>query len=117
MQTIQYELKDGIATLTFDEPDSPVNTMCEQWQKDLTEATAQVVKDMGWQVAANLPDEGRIEATSVSEWFGLKDDIVIRIAATEDGGAVLDIRAAAREGDNDRGANAARVRAFIAALR
>ena len=45
MQTIQYELKDGIATLTFDEPDSPVNTMCEQWQKDLTEATAQVVKD------------------------------------------------------------------------
>lgn len=78
---------------------------------------AQVVKDMGWQVAANLPDEGRIEATSVSEWFGLKDDIVIRIAATEDGGAVLDIRAAAREGANDRGANAARVRAFIAALR
>lgn len=78
---------------------------------------AQVVKDMGWQVAANLPDEGRIEATSVSEWFGLKDDVVIRIAATEEGGSVLDIRSAAREGTNDLGANAARVRAFIAALR
>jgi 3-hydroxyacyl-CoA dehydrogenase/enoyl-CoA hydratase/3-hydroxybutyryl-CoA epimerase len=47
MQTIQYELKDGIATLTFDEPGSPVNTMCEQWQADLTEATAQVVQGQG----------------------------------------------------------------------
>ena len=45
MKTIQYELSNGIATLTFDEPDSPVNTMCLQWQSDLTEATAQIVKD------------------------------------------------------------------------
>jgi 3-hydroxyacyl-CoA dehydrogenase / enoyl-CoA hydratase / 3-hydroxybutyryl-CoA epimerase len=45
MKTIRYELADGIATLTFDEPGSPVNTMCTQWQADLTEATAQVLKD------------------------------------------------------------------------
>ena len=45
MKTIHYELSNGIATLTFDEPDSAVNTMCLQWQADLTEATAQVVKD------------------------------------------------------------------------
>ncbi len=45
MKTIKYELQDGIATLTFDEPGSPVNTMCLQWQDDLTEAVAQVVKD------------------------------------------------------------------------
>ena len=45
MKTIQYELKDGIATLTFDEPNSPVNTMCLQWQQDLTEAVAQMLKD------------------------------------------------------------------------
>ncbi|MGH6626599.1 MAG: 3-hydroxyacyl-CoA dehydrogenase NAD-binding domain-containing protein [Burkholderiaceae bacterium] len=45
MLTIKYELQDGIATLTFDEPGSPVNTMCAQWQQDLTEVTAQVVKD------------------------------------------------------------------------
>jgi uncharacterized protein (DUF1499 family) len=78
---------------------------------------AQIVKDMGWQLAANLPEEGRIEATAVSEWFGLKDDIVIRIAPTEDGGSILDIRSASREGANDLGANAARIRAFINALR
>lgn len=45
MKTIRYELADGIATLTFDEPGSPVNTMCLQWQQDLTEATQQVLKD------------------------------------------------------------------------
>jgi 3-hydroxyacyl-CoA dehydrogenase / enoyl-CoA hydratase / 3-hydroxybutyryl-CoA epimerase len=45
MQTIQYQLAGGIATITFDEEGSPVNTMCEQWHKDLTEVTAQVVKD------------------------------------------------------------------------
>jgi len=45
MKTIQYQIDNGIATITFDEPDSPVNTMCLQWQEDLSEVTAQVVKD------------------------------------------------------------------------
>ncbi|HYW57868.1 MAG TPA: 3-hydroxyacyl-CoA dehydrogenase NAD-binding domain-containing protein [Polaromonas sp.] len=45
MKTIKYQLANGIATLTFDEPDSPVNTMCAQWQQDMTAVTAQVLKD------------------------------------------------------------------------
>lgn len=45
MKTIQYELQDGIATITFDEPNSPVNTMCLQWQQDLSALAAQVVQD------------------------------------------------------------------------
>jgi 3-hydroxyacyl-CoA dehydrogenase/enoyl-CoA hydratase/3-hydroxybutyryl-CoA epimerase len=45
MKTIRYELVDGIATLTLDEPGSPVNTMCEQWQQDLGEAVQQVLAD------------------------------------------------------------------------
>jgi 3-hydroxyacyl-CoA dehydrogenase/enoyl-CoA hydratase/3-hydroxybutyryl-CoA epimerase len=45
MKTIRYELEGGIATLTFDEPGSPVNTMCLQWQEDLSEAVQQVLKD------------------------------------------------------------------------
>ncbi len=45
MKTIRYELADGIATLTFDEEGSPVNTMCADWQRDLTEVTAQVMHD------------------------------------------------------------------------
>ncbi|MES2972860.1 MAG: 3-hydroxyacyl-CoA dehydrogenase NAD-binding domain-containing protein [Pseudomonadota bacterium] len=45
MKTIKYDLAGGIATITFDEEGSPVNTMCQAWQHDLTEVTAQVVKD------------------------------------------------------------------------
>lgn len=45
MKTIQYQIEGGIAIITFDEPDSPVNTMCLQWQDDLSEVTAQVVND------------------------------------------------------------------------
>ena len=46
MQTLRYELgDDGIATLTFDEPGSPVNTMTLQWQADMAEAAAQLQRD------------------------------------------------------------------------
>lgn len=45
LKTIRYELTNGIATITFDEQGSPVNTMCLQWQDDLDAIAAQVVKD------------------------------------------------------------------------
>jgi 3-hydroxyacyl-CoA dehydrogenase/enoyl-CoA hydratase/3-hydroxybutyryl-CoA epimerase len=45
MKTIQYELDNGIATITFDEPGTAVNTMCEQWNADMTELAARVVAD------------------------------------------------------------------------
>jgi 3-hydroxyacyl-CoA dehydrogenase/enoyl-CoA hydratase/3-hydroxybutyryl-CoA epimerase len=46
MKTIRYELDtNGIATLTFDEPDSPVNTMRPEWQDDMAEAADQLERD------------------------------------------------------------------------
>jgi 3-hydroxyacyl-CoA dehydrogenase/enoyl-CoA hydratase/3-hydroxybutyryl-CoA epimerase len=46
MDSIRYELDaDGIATLTFDAPGSPVNTMTVEWQADLAEAAAQLGRD------------------------------------------------------------------------
>lgn len=46
MKTIRYELDtNGIATLTFDEPDSPVNTMRPEWQDDMAEAAGQLERD------------------------------------------------------------------------
>ena len=46
MQTLRYELADdGISTITFDEPGSPVNTMTLQWQHDLAEAADCLVRD------------------------------------------------------------------------
>ena len=45
LKTLRYELADGIATITFDEQGSPVNTMCPQWQTDLAQAAEQVRQD------------------------------------------------------------------------
>ena len=45
MKTIQYLLENGIATITFDEPGNAVNTMCEQWNADLSEVASQVLAD------------------------------------------------------------------------
>ena len=66
MKTVQYELDNGIATITFDEPNSPVNTMCLQWQEDLSEVTAQVLKDK-----ASL--KGIILASAKSTFFAGAD--------------------------------------------
>lgn len=70
---------------------------------------------MGWEVVAAKADEGRIEATATTFWFGFKDDIVIRIEPTPTGSR-LDIRSKSRVGRSDVGANAARIRAFAAVM-
>lgn len=75
----------------------------------------QVVADMGWELVAGEAAEGRIEATDTTTWFGFKDDVVIRIVATETGSAV-DVRSKSRVGRSDVGVNAKRIRAFLSAL-
>ena len=71
---------------------------------------------MGWAIVAERADEGRIEATATTSWFGFKDDIVIRVAP-HNGGSRIDVRSKSRVGRSDVGANAARIRAYLAALR
>jgi uncharacterized protein (DUF1499 family) len=71
---------------------------------------------MGWSIVTADKAAGRIEATDRSRWFGFTDDIVIRVTAT-DGGSRIDLRSSSRLGRNDFGVNAARVRAYLAALR
>ena len=74
-----------------------------------------VAHDMGWEIVAEVPAEGRIEATATTAWFGFKDDIVVRIAAA-DAGSRVDVRSLSRIGRSDLGKNAARVRAYLKAL-
>jgi hypothetical protein len=70
------------------------------------------VKQLGWEVVAAEPAEGRIEATDTTRFFGFKDDVVIRLRA-EGGGTRIDVRSKSRVGMGDVGANAARVRRFL----
>jgi 3-hydroxyacyl-CoA dehydrogenase/enoyl-CoA hydratase/3-hydroxybutyryl-CoA epimerase len=45
METIRYSLDQGIATVTFDEPGSAVNTMKPQWQQDMIALADQLSLD------------------------------------------------------------------------
>ncbi len=72
-------------------------------------------RDMGWDIVAELPAEGRIEATDTTLWFGFKDDIVIRIYPAGER-SLLDIRSVSRVGISDVGTNAKRIRAFLAKI-
>ena len=62
-----------------------------------------------------LADEGRIEASDTTLWFGFVDDVVIRVTLVDKGSRV-DIRSKSRVGGGDVGINAKRIRKFLAAL-
>jgi Protein of unknown function (DUF1499) len=70
-----------------------------------------------WDVVNALPEEGRFEATETRSLFRFKDDIVLRVRPTETGeGSIVDMRSVSRVGVSDLGANAKRVRSFLADL-
>ena len=79
------------------------------------ERALETARDMGWTIIATVPNEGRIEATDTTFWFGFTDDVVIRVAAHGSGSRV-DIRSKSRVGRSDFGTNAARIRAFTRKL-
>jgi uncharacterized protein (DUF1499 family) len=75
-----------------------------------------VAQSRGWTITATDAEAGRIEASERSRWFGFVDDIAIRITATATGSRI-DVRSSSRAGRGDFGANAARIRNYLAALR
>jgi uncharacterized protein (DUF1499 family) len=75
----------------------------------------QVAKDMGWEILAVVPSEGRVEATDTTWYFGFKDDVVVRVQPDSTGSRV-DVRSESRVGGGDTGTNARRVRAYLARL-
>jgi uncharacterized protein (DUF1499 family) len=72
---------------------------------------------MGWEVVASDPGQGRIEATDTTFWFGFRDDVVIRVTALDAQRSRVDVRSVSRVGQSDLGANAARIRKYLAALK
>jgi uncharacterized protein (DUF1499 family) len=73
-------------------------------------------RSMGWEVISSDAASGRIEATDTTAWFGFKDDIVVRVRPDASGGSRVDVRSVSRVGKSDLGANAARVRKYLAKL-
>jgi uncharacterized protein (DUF1499 family) len=75
-----------------------------------------VATELGWEIVARVPTEGRLEAVVTSPWFGFRDDVVVRVRPQGTGSRV-DIRAKSRNGEADLGGNVDRVRTFLARLK
>lgn len=82
---------------------------------DAIQRALDAARSMGWEVVSTDAPSGRIEATDTTAWFGFKDDIVVRVRP-EGTGSRIDVRSVSRVGDSDLGANAKRIRGFIAKL-
>lgn len=76
------------------------------------EAALAAVEGRGWTVVTASLEDGTIEATETSFWFGFHDDIMIRILSGEDE-VVIDVRSTSRVGLSDLGANAKRIRNLL----
>jgi hypothetical protein len=76
---------------------------------------AETARQQGWEIAALDESAGRIEAVVTTRWFGFKDDVVIRVTPAAAGSRV-DMRSKSRAGRSDAGANARRIREFLARM-
>ena len=86
-----------------------------QSKSELVEATKQVIDHLGWQLVNIDADQGSVEATDRTMWFGFKDDVIVRI--TDNGSKrLVDIRSKSRVGGSDLGKNAERIHGFIEEL-
>ena len=73
----------------------------------------QTARAMGWEITLNDPKTGLIEAVDTTKIMAFKDDIVIRVWHQQ-GASRIDLRSASRVGVSDIGANAQRIRRYIA---
>ena len=79
----------------------------------------EALKRLGWTVVMAEPPSGagpgHIEATDQTLVMGYTDDVAVEVSG-DDTGAQIDLRSASRYGFHDLGANADRIRAFIAEI-
>ncbi len=73
-------------------------------------------EQMGWEIVAAEPTEGRIEAVATTFWYGFRDDVVVRVGS-DNGASRIDVRSKSRVGLSDVGANARRIRQYLDRVR
>jgi|TARA_R110002051_G_scaffold76522_1_gene139857 uncharacterized protein (DUF1499 family) len=79
-------------------------------------ASEQTIDVLGWERVSDGALPYTLEATDTTQWFGFKDDVVIRLKAKDDN-TLVDIRSKSRVGKSDLGKNAERIDTFLTALR
>lgn len=82
-------------------------------ETDVFNSVVATVVDQGWDVVTEASDQGQIEATAVTGWFGFKDDVMVRVTSDDEGQSVINVRSTSRVGLSDLGANSKRVRNLL----
>ncbi len=88
----------------------------ERTPADLYEAAKAAVLAQGMSLVTDDPMDGRLEATARSFWYGLTDDLVMRVRLDAKGSR-LDMRSIGREPGGDQGRNCERIGALATAVK
>jgi fatty-acyl-CoA synthase len=83
---------------------------------DAYEAAKAAIQAAGLSIVTDDPMDGRLEATGQSFWYGLKDDLVVRVRP-DTAGARVDMRAIGREAGGDMGRNCRRIGDLLTVVR
>ncbi|MGH7803207.1 MAG: DUF1499 domain-containing protein [Candidatus Binatia bacterium] len=83
---------------------------------DVYAAVIDRMRANGWAVTRDDAEQLTVEGVVTSKLFKFRDDVVVRVRADGEA-AVVDMRSKSRDGIGDRGVNAARIRAFLDALK
>lgn len=119
------EMAEDDPTVSYPEGERPPYPQIEpifadRPAEDVYGVVLDLVKSEGWDIVSEYPasavNEGRIEATDTTGWFGFKDDVAIRIRPLEGDRTRIDMRSTSRVGLSDVGVNALRVSRFLGAL-
>lgn len=97
-------------------PDLDSIRLTEISYRDCIKRSLNVARRLGWTIRAANWEDGHIEATDRTFWFGFEDDVVIRITRTESTGCTVDLRSVSRQGRGDGGKNAERIKTFTRRL-
>src|SRR3569832_2541092 len=76
---------------------------------------AALARRMGWEIVAEDPQAGRIEAAAQTLMFGFKDEVVVR-TTPEEAGSRIDVRSLTHEDHNNNNTNARRIRSYLQRL-
>jgi fatty-acyl-CoA synthase len=88
----------------------------ERSPADAYEAAKAAVQGAGLTIVTDDPMDGRLEATGQTFWYGLLDDLVVRVRP-DTAGARVDMRAIGRKAGADMGRNCRRLGRLLAAVK
>lgn len=90
--------------------------MLDQTPAAIVAKAEDLARKRGWTIAAADREEGRLEAVAYASYLRFEDVVVLRVSDAGGGKSRVDMRSVSRVGVSDLGANAARIREFLAAL-